>query len=223
MKHLKHIWNLLPWRAAVLCACAAVSVNVLAQANAPMSFFVTSVGLGDGGNLGGLAGADAHCQALATAAGAGDKTWRAYLSTSGEQAMHARDRIGTGPWHNAQGVQVAQDVTQLHEGNQINASTALTEKGQSVHSSTHDMLTGSDEQGRAFAASEGDRSCQNWTSNSRGSAMVGHHNLRRNMGGGVSSWNSAHTTSSCARQTFWRTSGDGLFYCFALPQQAAGR
>ena len=151
MKHLKHIWNLLPWRAAVLCACAAVSVNVLAQANAPMSFFVTSVGLGDGGNLGGLAGADAHCQALATAAGAGDKTWRAYLSTSGEQAMHARDRIGTGPWHNAQGVQVAQDVTQLHEGNQINASTALTEKGQSVHSSTHDMLTGSDEQGRAFA------------------------------------------------------------------------
>lgn len=203
------------WGVGVLCLSVCLSAGSWAQSVAPMSFFVTSVGLGDGGNLGGLAGADAHCQKLAAAAGAGDKVWRAYLSTQDAQPVHARERIGSGPWHNAQGVLVAADVAQLHEANHINENTALTEKGQTVPSSTHDMLTGSDEQGRALVTSAGDRTCQNWTSNAQGSAMVGHHNLRSNRNGRVSSWNSAHTTYGCTRQVFWSTSGDGLFYCFA--------
>lgn len=202
-------------RLAVAAASGLLYFSACAQSELRMTFFVTSVGLGDGGHLGGLSGADAHCQKLAAAAGAGDKAWRAYLSTQGEQPVHARERIGNGPWHNAQGVLVAADVAQLHEANHINENTALTEKGQTVPSSTHDMLTGSDEQGRALATSAGDRTCQNWTSNAQGSAMVGHHNLRSNRNGRLSSWNSAHTTYGCTRQVFWSTSGDGLFYCFA--------
>ncbi len=209
-------------RALELSLWVVFGLSAWAQTTPPMTFFITSVGLGDGGNLGGLAGADAHCQKLATAVGAGNKTWRAYLSTQGAQPVHARDRIGTGPWHNAKGELVAADVVQLHEANHINEALALTEQGQGVPSSTHDMLTGSDLQGRALDASEGDRTCQNWASNASGSAMVGHHNLRRNVGGGASPWNAAHTTNGCSRQAFWKTSGDGLFYCFAqVPSSAA--
>jgi hypothetical protein len=196
------------------------------QAQQPMTFFVTSVGKGDGANLGGLAGADAHCQDLARAAGAGGKTWHAYLSATaaaGQAPVNARDRIGNGPWHNARGAVIAWNVPDLHgdvhrDRNSINKEFALNEKGQPVNGrgdtpNQHDILTGSDSFGRALLGSAALTTCNNWTSNAAGNAMVGHHDRS---GGGNSSWNAAHASRSCSQQDLVATGGAGLFYCFAI-------
>jgi hypothetical protein len=195
-----------------------------AQPPPPLGFFITSKGKGDGANLGGLAGADAHCQALAATVNAGNRRWRAYLSTqaaNGQPAVNARDRIGRGPWHNAKGAQIAKDVADLHgdverDRNQINKDNALDEKGAVVNGrgdqpNRHDILTGSMSDGRAWPAGE-DRSCRNWTSNGEGSATVGHHDRT---GGGNTSWNQAHASRGCSQANLVATGGDGLFYCFA--------
>lgn len=196
-------------------------------AKAPMTFFVTSVGLGNGANLGGLARADAHCQKLASAAGAGDKTWHAYLSASaadGKPAVNARDRIGKGPWHNAKGTMIARDLAHLHGdtlelarlGNLITKNNALNEKGELTNGvgdtpNRHDVLTGSQPDGRAYTDSA-DHTCKNWTSDGEGIAQVGHHD--RN-GGGIS-WNSVHPSRGCSQTNLAGSGGAGLFYCFAV-------
>jgi hypothetical protein len=193
----------------------------------PMTFFITSVGLGKGANLGGLAGADAHCQALATAAGATGRTWRAYLSTQGANAVNARDRIGKGPWHNVKGQVVARDLEHLHGdtldlarlGNQLHRVTGLTEKGDRISGAgdspnQHDILTGSQTDGRAFPDGK-DLTCNNWTSGDAGNAQVGHHD--RAGGPGVS-WNSVHASAGCSQDALVKTGGAGLFYCFATGQ-----
>ena len=205
---------------------AAITVTMLGSylllaQDAPMTFFVTSTGPGNGANLGGLAGADRQCQMLAEAAGAGDRTWRAYLSTQGAGAVNARDRIGQGPWHNAKGVRIAPNVADLHgdierDRNYLFKDTALNEKGELVNGrgdspNRHDILTGSDSHGRAIAGSE-DRTCQNWTSSDAGSAMVGHHDRS---GGNTTSWNAAHPSRGCSQEALQGSGGDGLFYCFA--------
>ncbi len=198
------------------------STIVLAQEEQePMTFFVTSVGVGDGGNLGGLAGADAHCQSLAEAAGAGGRTWRAYLSTQGDNAVNARDRIGTGPWHNAEGVRIARNVAELHgdierDRNYIFKGSAIDENGNVINGrgdrpNRHDILTGSNSLGLAILGDD-DRTCGNWTSNDEGRAIVGHHD--RN-GGGNTSWNSVHPSRGCSQERLQSSGGDGLFYCFA--------
>ena len=209
---------------------AAAFVAVQAQAGQPppaqpMSFFITSAGPGDGGNLGGLDGADKHCQTLGAAAGGGSKTWRAYLSTQGPNAVNARDRIGKGPWFNARGARIAQDVADLHgdtleqarRGNNLTRATGLTEKGEPVNGvgatpNVHDILTGSQLDGTAFPAG-GDRTCRNWTSNTGDSAMVGHHDRT---GGGNTSWNSTHPSKGCSQPNLVATGGAGLLYCFAI-------
>jgi hypothetical protein len=210
---------------AVLTLSVLGSTLALAQQQQqppqPMTFFVTSVPIGNGGNLGGLAGADAHCQRLAQAAGAGNRTWHAYMSTQGPGAVNARDRIGSGPWHNAKGVQIARNVADLHGDNERDRNylfkeTAIDEKGNPVKGrgdqpNQHDMLTGSDSLGRAFPAGT-DRTCNNWTSNSTGNAMLGHHDRS---GGNTTSWNSAHPSRSCSQPDLVATGGAGLFYCFA--------
>lgn len=191
----------------------------------PMGFFITSVGSGDGANLGGLAGADAHCQRLAQAAGAGNRQWRAYLSAAaggGQAPVNARDRIGTGPWHNAKGVLIAWNVADLHgdiqrDRNSINKEFALDEKGLPVNGrgdspNQHDILTGSDSHGRAMVGSAAITTCNNWTSNSAGNAIVGHHDRS---GGGNSSWNAAHSSRGCGQSELVASGGAGLFYCFA--------
>jgi len=192
----------------------------------PMTFFVTSVGLGKGANLGGLAGADAHCQALASAAGAGDRQWRAYLSTQGPSAVNARDRIGKGPWVNVKGQSVGRDLEHLHGdtlelarlGNTLTRVTALSEKGERITGAgetpnMHDILTGSQPDGRAYTDAQ-DHTCNNWTSEDAGSAQVGHHDRA---GGPNISWNSVHATKGCSQQALIGTGGAGLFYCFASP------
>lgn len=189
----------------------------------PMSFFVTSVGLGDGANLGGLEGADAHCQSLAEEAGRGEATWRAYLSQAGGQGLpqvHARDRIGQGPWYNARGVVIAWNVDDLHEDrNNIRKPTALNEKGEEVNGvgdqpNLHDILTGSDSTGRLVPGNAAVTTCSNWTSNSPdGRAMVGHHDR---LGGPNASWNAVHSSNGCGQQNLEATGGGGLFYCFAI-------
>lgn len=182
-----------------------------------MSFFVTSTGRGFGANLGGLAGADAHCQRLAAGVGRGDRTWRAYLSAPASArgpAVHARDRIGAGPWRNAAGVEVASGVAHLHsDDNAIGIDTALTEKGTRVDGSRHDILTGSNPDG-TLATDRFDTTCNSWTSHDDGQAMVGHHNRS---GGGVrgTSWNSAHPSRGCSQRALRASVGDGLVYCFA--------
>lgn len=185
-----------------------------------MSFFITSVGSGDGANLGGLAGADKHCLSLAAAAGAGNRQWRAYLSAAAagnQAAVNARDRIGAGPWFNAKGVQVAASVADLHsDKNQLSKQNSLTEKGAMVNGredkpNHHDILTGSDLEGRLAA---GDPPCGNWTSNGAGSAMVGHHD-RTGGGTNPTSWNAAHASKGCSQANLQGTGGNGLFYCFA--------
>jgi len=205
-----------------LAAAGAMLAFALPGAQAqdnPMSFFVTSAGPGKGGDLGGLEGADAHCQALAEAAGAGGKTWRAYLSTSGEGAVNARDRIGSGPWVNAKGVEIAASVDELHaETNKINKETALDERGQPVKGrgdepNQHDILTGSQRDGTAFAAGE-DMTCGNWTSSGEGAAMTGHHDLIGNPQG-INFWNFSHASRGCSQEDLVGTGGAGLFYCFA--------
>lgn len=198
-----------------LTLAAAFSLSV-AQDNA-MSFFLTSNGPGDGANLGGLEGADVHCQSLAAAAGAGSRTWRAYLSVKG---TNARDRIGSGPWYNAKGVLIANNVDELHsEAANINKQTALDENGNVILGSgdsvnRHDVLTGTRIDGTAFEDDE-DHTCNNWTSNDEGSAHVGHHDrLRRGEPG--SPWNDAHPSRGCSQENLRSTGGDGLFYCFAV-------
>lgn len=196
-----------------------------AQPTGPMGFFITSKGPGKGGDLGGLAGADAHCQALATSVNAGNRTWRAYLSTqaaNGQPAVNARDRIGTGPWFNAKGQLIAQNVADLHgdnvrDRNQVNKDGALNEKGEIVSGrgdtpNRHDILTGSQSDGRAWPAGE-DRTCRNYTSSTDGSVTVGHHDRT---GGGNTSWNQAHNSRGCSQENLVSTGGDGLLYCFAV-------
>jgi hypothetical protein len=196
------------------------------QPQQPMGFFLTSVGKGDGANLGGLAGADEHCQSLARAAGAGSRTWHAYLSAApaaGQPAINARDRIGNGPWFNAKGAPIAFNVADLHgdvhrDRNSINKEFALNEKGLPVNGrgdtpNQHDILTGSDSHGRALLGTAANTTCNNWTSNAAGSAMVGHHDRS---GGGNSSWNAAHASRSCSQADLVATGGAGFFYCFAV-------
>ena len=211
---------------AMLMTTAAVQPAGAQTAN--MSFFVTSVGIGNGGNLGGLAGADNHCQTLAQAAGAGAKTWHAYLSTQaadGKPAVNARDRIGKGPWQNAKGVVIAKDVATLHGTNNINKETALTEKGEVVNGygdkpNRHDMLTGSQPDGTAFSGTD-DRTCKNWTSSMQGAAMLGHSDINGPATNpNVKSWNAAHPSrgpdGGYSQNDLKSTGGDGLFYCFAV-------
>ncbi len=187
-----------------------------------MSFFITSIGPGNGADLGGLDGADRCCQALAEAAGAGDRTWRAYLSTStsgSNAAVNARDRIGQGPWYNARGVLVARNVDELHgDNNNLSKQTSLNEKGEEVNGrgdnpNMHDILTGSQLEGTAFSG-EADMTCENWTSSGAGSARVGHHD-RQGGGEHPTSWNSAHGSRGCSQDDLQGTGGNGLFYCFA--------
>jgi hypothetical protein len=201
---------------------AAGMAQVHTQAQAPLGFFITSVGKGDGANLGGIAGADAHCQALAKAVGAGNRQWRAYLSAAasgGQAAVNAKDRIGSGPWANAKGVIVAQNVADLHsENNKLGKENSLTEKGTVVNGrgdtpNQHDILTGSNMDG-TLATGAADTTCRNWTSNGEGSAMVGHHD-RQGGGANPNSWNSAHASKGCSQQNLIGTGGNGYFYCFA--------
>lgn len=205
-------------------ALIAFSFAAPAQQN-NMSFFVTSAGSGNGGDLGGLSGADAICQKLAAAAGAGNKTWRAYLSTQGIGAVNAKDRIGKGPWVNAKGVTIAKDVADLHSANNnLNKQTALTEKGEVVNGrgdqpNQHDVLTGSQPDGTAFTGAD-DRTCKNWTSSTAGSAMVGHHDrMGLNTEPPALSWNSSHPSrgpdGGCSQADLRTTGGAGLLYCFA--------
>ena len=213
---------------AIALAVAGFSGMGWAQqstADKKMSFFITSAGPGKGADLGGLAGADKHCQDLAKAVGAGNRTWRAYLSTvqsGGKKAVNARDRIGKGPWYNAKGELIARDVDFLHSDQaNLTKQTALNEKGQGVNGSgdkptMHDILTGSDSQGRAFQVVE-DTTCGNWTKNTaEGSANLGHHD-RTGFGPGLSgqSWNHTHASRGCNPEGLRRTGGNGLFYCFA--------
>jgi hypothetical protein len=187
-----------------------------------MTFFITSVGSGKGADLGGLAGADKHCQTLAAASGAGKRTWRAYLSTTGSPAVNARARIGKGPWHNAQGRLIARSVEELHEGvNNINRMTALTEKGTVVNGradtpNTHDILTGSAPDGRV-ATGSADTTCGNWTKSGDGAAIVGHHDRHGLKEDEPSrSWNSSHPSRGCSQDNLRASGGAGLFYCFAV-------
>jgi hypothetical protein len=216
------------WTNSVILGSAAIvalAASALAQDGgaASMSFFVTSVGPGQGADLGGLAGADAHCQELAEAAGAAG-TWRAYLSAQaagGKPAVNARDRIGTGPWQNIQGVVIAADVATLHGENNLTKATALTEKGNPVNGrgdspNMHDILTGSQPDGTAFAGTD-DMACGNWTkSGTEGAAMVGHHDRMGLRDDAASkSWNSSHPTrGGCSQEALQGTGGAGLFYCF---------
>jgi hypothetical protein len=185
-----------------------------------MSFFVTSTGSGKGADFGGLEGADRYCQALAAAAGAGKQTWRAYLSTQGPGAVDARSRIGQGPWQNAKGVVVARNVQELHGENNLTKQTALTEKGEVVNGrgdqpNRHDILTGSQPDGTAYADAA-DHTCRNWTSSTDGSAQLGHHDrvgLRDDTPS--HSWNSSHPSRGCSDEALRSTGGAGLLYCFA--------
>ena len=187
------------------------------------TFFVTSVGVGRGGDLGGLAGADAYCQALAEAEYAGDHTWRAYLSTTATDAapaVHARDRIGAGPWYNAEALLIAANVEALHsDDNNVNKARATTERLDTVNGvgddpNRHDILTGSRPDDTAFDGAD-ELTCGNWTSSGEGSAQVGHHD-RRGRGDGVNSWNSEHASRGCGQDDLVATGGAGLFYCFAI-------
>ena len=218
-------------RFAIVASVALLSLGVYADVQAQQSnpsFFITSVGSGKGADLGGLEGADRHCQSLAQAAGAGSRTWRAYLSTQasgGQPAVNARDRIGRGPWHNTKGELIAQNVDDLHSANnKINKQTTLTEKGQMVNGrgdtpNMHDMLTGSQPDGRAFAGGE-DMTCGNWTKSGQGAAMVGHHDRQGLRDDDASkSWNASHPSrgpdGGCSQADLRSTGGNGLLYCFA--------
>ena len=205
----------------VLAGTLLVGMGAQPQ-QASMTFFLTSVGPGNGADLGGLEGADRHCHALAEAVGAGEVEWRAYLSTiaaDGEPAVHARDRIGSGPWYNAREVMVARDIADLHsEHNNLTKETQLTERGDMVNGrgdrpNMHDILTGSQLDGTAFTGEEY-TNCDNWTSSGEGTTRVGHHD-RTGGGQNPTSWNSAHNSRGCSQQNLQGTGGNGLFYCFA--------
>jgi hypothetical protein len=225
-------------RTAIVLTATLVSCGSYSSVNAQqvdMTFFITSVGSGKGADLGGLAGADAHCQALAQAVGAGNKTWRAYLSTNGRggaNAVNARDRVGNGPWQTAKAVVIAASVADLHgNGNKMGKENALNEKGERIKvrgdtPNMHDILTGSDKDGRAFPANM-DLTCMNWTSSGPGVAMLGHADREGNppVAGSQNvaaytetahSWNAAHTSRSCSQPDLIATGGNGLFYCFAV-------
>ena len=202
---------------SILGVCATIPASA---SDENMSFFITSVGSGKGGDLGGLEGADAHCTSLAKAAGSSKADWKAYLSTEadGKRGISARDRIGNGPWHNAKGALIAENLSELHLFNKtINKDTALDEKGELVNGrgdkpNQHDILTGSMDDGTAFFPDDKDHTCNNWTSSDEGSAQVGHHDRH---GGGNLSWTSAHGSRGCSVDALKKTGGNGLFYCFA--------
>jgi len=213
--------------AAATLVLFAMSTGATHAQSIAMSFFVTSEGPGNGANLGGLAGADALCQKLAAAAGAGNLTWRAYLSISaadGKPAVNARDRIGNGPWYNAKGVKIADSVANLHsDSNNLKRETALDEKGNLVNArgdspNKHDILTGSQLDGTAYPA-DANMTCQNWTIGNSGKlpgkAQVGHHD-RQGTSPGISSWNSAHASRGCGQEDLKASGGAGLLYCFAM-------
>jgi hypothetical protein len=214
-------------RGCLLVSAALLALGTAANAQqANMSFFVTSVGSGNGANLGGLAGADKHCQDLAAAVGAGSKTWHAYLSTQGDGAVNARDRIGKGPWSNAKGEVVAKSVDDLHSAsNNLTKQTALNEKGGVVNGrgdtpNMHDAITGSSPEGRALPAGE-DRTCKNYSSNAAGAVMLGHIDRQGLRDDAESkSWNSSHPSrgpgGGCSQDDLKSTGGAGLFYCFAV-------
>jgi hypothetical protein len=208
---------------------AAIAVLALGCAGAqqspsPMTFFITSVGSGKGADLGGLKGADAHCQHLAANAGAGGRTWRAYLSTTaagGQPAVNARDRIGKGPWQNAKGVVVAKNVAELHGTNNLTKETALNEKGQMINGrgdtpNMHDILTGSQPDGTSMAGDAAKTTCGNWTLSGDGAAIVGHHDRQGLKPDEPSrSWNSSHPSRGCSQANLAASGGAGLVYCFA--------
>jgi hypothetical protein len=185
-----------------------------------MTFFLTGKGPGNGANLGGLAGADQYCQMVAEAAGSSNRTWHAYLSTTGQDGVNARDRIGSGPWHNANGVQVASSVADLHsDNNKLSKENSISATGEGISGrgddvNRHDILTGSQLDGTAASGTD-DTTCANWTSDGAGSALVGHHD-RQGGGDNPTSWNSAHGSRGCSQEDLIGTGGDGLFYCFAV-------
>ena len=217
------------FRNAMMVVGAAMIGTMPAAGRQDMTFFITSAGPGDGANLGGLAGADRHCQALASSAGFGDYTWRAYLgavATSDASAVNARDRIGTGPWYNVKHERIARNVDDLHSDNaNLTLQTILTEKGNTVNGrdeslrarpsegNMHDILTGSNLDGTVYTADDNDN-CENWTSNGAGSARVGHHD-RQGGGQNPTSWNSAHGSRGCGQEDLQGTGGNGFFFCFA--------
>lgn len=206
--------------AVVLAACA----TRMPGSDTGMSFFVTSTNPGKGADFGGVAGADRYCQSLASVAGAGNKTWHAYLSTTaseGQPGVNARDRIGAGPWRNAKGVVIASSIDNLHsDANNLDKQTALTENGTPVSGrgdavTMHDILTGSSPEGRAVPGSQ-DTTCRNWTSSTDGSAIVGHHDrIGLDESAAAKSWNSSHPTRGCSMDALRSTGGAGLLYCFA--------
>jgi hypothetical protein len=208
--------------AAAALAAYGVGAQETAKPDPKMSFFITSSGPGDGANLGGLAGADRHCQALAAKVGAGKKTWKAYLSADaagGQPAVNARDRIGKGPWYNFKGEMVARDVADLHsDANKLGKQTSLTEtgavnNGRGDTPNMHDILTGSGLDG-TLSKGEASLTCANWTSNGEGSASLGHHD-RQGGGANPTSWNSAHPSRGCSQANLAASGGAGKFYCFA--------
>ncbi|MGJ7495617.1 hypothetical protein ACSFA8_11105 [Variovorax sp. RT4R15] len=210
--------------AAVLAGCGAGGPMASAPAQKPMGFFLTSANPGQGADFGGLPGADRYCQSLAAKAGAGGRTWRAYLSNSalaGSPAVNARDRIGTGPWYNAKGVLVATNLDELHGSNMLTKQSALTEAGQPVMgrgdaTNLHDILTGSSPDGRAVSDGK-DNTCGNWTKSGDGSAIVGHHDRMGLRDDAPSkSWNSSHASQGCSLDALKKTGGGGLLYCFAV-------
>ena len=213
--------NKMSFALSLMIPCALALQPALAQ-DTSLSFFITSAGPGNGADLGGLDGADAHCQKLAEAAGAGSKTWRAYLSAGaadGNEAVNARDRIGSGPWHNAKGVKVAENVADLHsDNNKLSKENSISEKGDVINGrgdepNMHDTMTGSQADGTAFSDGE-DHTCGNWTSSGEGSAQVGHHD-RQGGGDAPTSWNAAHGSRGCSQSDLQGTGGNGYYYCFA--------
>jgi hypothetical protein len=212
------------WLVAAVALLSLTGVAPVLAQPAETTFFITSTGSGKGGDLGGLAGADQHCQHLAQAAGLGNKNWKAYLSTQGTGAVNARDRIGQGPWQNAKGAVVAKNVADLHSQNNITKQTALTEKGEVVNGrgdtpNMHDILTGSQPDGSAFPAGE-DRTCGNWSTSGQGAAMVGHSDRQGLRDDDASkSWNSSHPSrgpdGGCSQNDLKSTGGAGLYFCFA--------
>jgi len=216
--------NTVAVRLAVAATAMLFAAPSVASAQAePMSFFITSVGLGDGAKLGGLAGADAHCQQLAEAAGVRGKTWHAYLSqqaVGGAKAVNARDRVGAGPWRNAKGVVVATSVADLHsDNNKLSKENSLTEKGAVVNGrgdtpNTHDVITGANLDG-TVSSDTTDTTCKNWSSNATGSASVGHHD-RQGGGANPTAWNNAHPSRGCSQENLKGSGGAGVYYCFAI-------
>lgn len=210
-------------RIALASLLAATLVGGAHAQSSAMTFFVSSTNPGKGADFGGLAGADKHCQALAEAAGSKGREWRAYLSASaagGAAAVNARDRIGAGPWQNAKGVVVANNVAELHGSNNLTKQTALNEKGETVNGrgdspNVHDILTGSTSDGTAMTGSD-DRTCGNWTKSGDGNAMVGHHDrMGLDDSAPAKSWNSSHPSRGCSLDALRSTGGGGLIYCFA--------